>query len=161
MVQKLIVKMFSVSKNTDFVDGSQYSKIKKSITLSPIQAAGKDKRLSKNAKLVLMGINAFLTAHNRIAFPSKTTIAENMGIGRASVTKGIHELEEFGYLTVGRKWMNGNERLLFKVPESITIEIEVSQVRWNHQDDPDQPCLDAVADKAGIVIITPIIAYFF
>ena len=55
--------------------------------------------MSSNAKALYPVIKSFVNHESGSAFPSLDTLQEYSGLARASVVKGIKELEAKGYLT--------------------------------------------------------------
>lgn len=66
------------------------------------QSVMRDKNLSIGAKVLYSYLSAFAGTTGR-AFPSRTTICEDLGVGIDTYTKYKRELQEYGIIEVKRE----------------------------------------------------------
>src|SRR6476660_6590279 len=90
----------------------------------------KNRKLKARCKAVAWAISRHLNRHNRQAWPSQRTLAEEAGMSRTQVQFSIQQLEAHGHLTVkiGPARRKGNIHLIYE-PKFAPSRAEVASGR--------------------------------
>ena len=109
------------------------------ITLPAFKGIFQDKRISRRAREVFIGLLSFTGPDNSHSYPSIKGLAARMKMSRNTIKMGLNELIEFAYVKTTRRGQTEHYYLIDKVQ----IEVEKEQVVWNSPDQasPEQKML--------------------
>lgn len=69
--------------------------------------------LSANAKLVYAVVASYAFGKKTQSYPSQETMANECGLGKRTIIRGLKELDELGYIIIVRRGLNKTNKYIF------------------------------------------------